>query len=188
MMRNAAGGAIEGHQPAATALGRWVLRDQFVGQREIEIGNVHETASAPLVVTPPEAVDDVRYPGVAHSAVPPDDVVVDAPDEIVALVVAPYDVVVFEVPPDDIVVVAPDDVVFVPPDDVIGDGVVRPHDVVVPAEQVKLRVAGAHEAIAVDDALAPRNALAVGVEVRGGDAVPDPVLAEPHVRIDRVGE
>src|SRR5687767_6935898 len=159
------------------------------GEMEIEIGNVHEKTSALLVVTPPKTLNNVRGPHVSQLAVAPDDVVegagaphdvvgvapgnvvVDAPHEIIALVVAPHDIVVLEVAPDDIVVIAPDDVVLVPPDDlvvlaphdvvggvapddVVGNGVVRPHDVVVPSEQMQLRVTGPHEAIPVDNALA----------------------------------
>ena len=137
----------------------------------------------------------------------PHDVVVVAPDDVVALVGAPDDVVVVAVAPDDVVVAAPDDVVAVAPDDIV---VVAPHDGVagLVLAQTMLSaiasydhtmsssqrnkwnpcVARAHEAIAVNDPLAPADSLAVDVDIGSGDPMADPVLATGRLGIDRIGK
>ncbi len=40
------GGAIESHHAAVAALGGWVLRDQFGGEIEVEVGDAHRSMKA----------------------------------------------------------------------------------------------------------------------------------------------
>ena len=53
---------------------------------------------------------------------------------------------------------------------------------------MNLRVARAHEAIAVNDPLAPADSLAVEVDIGSGDPMADPVLTTAHLGIDRIGK
>ncbi len=155
--------------------------------------DVAQVAVAPHdVVVVAVAPDDVV--GVA-----PHDVVVDAPDDVVALVVAPDDVVVGRLPqtmlsslPQTMLSPLPQTMLSSLPQTMLSPAGSpsrccrrarrRPRRYRRPSGTGAAGVARLHEAIAVDDALAPVDRVAVGVAIRGGEPVADPVRAARHVR------